>query len=448
MTGTLIKNATLINEHQRTKVDLLIHKDTIAKITDCGQIRDTGPEVRVIDASGLWLIPGIIDDQVHFRDPGFPDKGDFFTESRAAVAGGVTSVMDMPNTRPQTTTRKLLEEKLENIARKSVTNFGVYFGATNTNLDELKRLDESLVCGVKVFMGSSTGNMLVDQPEALESIFAEVGLPIAVHAEDDQIIHRNLKAAQEEYGEAIPFHKHPQIRSAESCYNASSRAVALARKHGSRLHLLHLSTAVEMALLDPVPWSAGKKITGEVCVHHLWFNDQDYAKYGSRIKWNPAIKSEEDHRALLKALQEDRIDIIATDHAPHTIEEKSKPYLLAPSGGPLIQHSLNVMLELAKKGAITPEKVVDKMCHTPARLFGIRDRGFVREGFKADLVLIDPEQPWTVTRDNLWYKCGWSPFEGSRFTSRVTHTFVNGRLVYDNGQIDDAYRGEALQYNR
>lgn len=444
----IIRNALIINEGTRKKGDVLVKNNIISEIAGPEEINNFPDATVVINAEGYWLIPGVIDDQVHFRDPGFPEKGDFFTESRAAVAGGVTSVMDMPNTQPQTTTRRLLDEKLEHVAGKSLTNFGLYFGATNNNLEEITNLDTSLVCGIKVFMGSSTGNMLVDDPAALERIFAEAPVLVAVHAEDDHVIRKNLEHFKDKFGINIPFMLHPEIRSEEACYSASAKAVSLARKHGTRLHILHLSTAREMELLSPEPWSEKKKITGEVCVHHLWFSDADYGKLGSRIKWNPAIKTAEDRKGLLKALKDDRIDIIATDHAPHTREEKSKPYLMAPSGGPLVQHSLNVMFELAKQGKLTPEKVVEKMCHTPARLFGIRDRGFIRKGYKADLVLVNPDSPWEVTADNILYKCGWSPFEGTRFTTRVTHTFVNGRLVYDNGLIDEAYRGEPLQYER
>ncbi|NOY38137.1 MAG: dihydroorotase [Chlorobi bacterium] len=448
MGNTLIREATIINEGIIRSGDVLISRDTIRKIAGPGTIKNIPGQIDVVDAKGLWLIPGVIDDQVHFRDPGFPEKGDFFTESRAAVAGGVTSVMDMPNTMPQTTTRMLLDKKIENISRKSLVNFGFYFGATNDNIEEIRKLDTSLVCGIKVFMGSSTGNMLVDDPKSLKRIFAEATIPVAVHAEDDGIIHKNLEHYKKKFGDNIPFDLHPEIRSVEACYSASTYAVELARKHGTRLHILHLSTAREMELLAPEPFSEKKKITGEVCVHHLWFCSDDYKKYGSRIKWNPAIKTSEDRDGLLKALLEDRIDVVATDHAPHTFEEKSKPYLLAPSGGPLIQHSLNVMLELAFQGKIAPEKVVEKMCHTPARLFGIRDRGFIREGYKADLVLVNPDSSWEVSTENILYKCGWSPFERTTFSSRITHTFVNGRLVYDNGLIDETHRGEPLNYIR
>ncbi len=447
MSATLIRNATMINEGRITRADVLIEDDRIARIWEPG-IRTVPGEVSVLDAEGLWLIPGVIDDQVHFRDPGFPEKADFHSESAAAVAGGVTSVMDMPNTKPQTVTIDLLEEKLELAARKSITNYALYFGATNDNIEEIRKLDPASVCGIKVFMGSSTGNMLVDNPESLERIFAEAPVLVAVHAEDDAIIRKNLEKYEKEFGINIPFVLHPQIRSAEACYRSSAQAVALARKHGTRLHVLHLSTAREMELFDNTLPAREKQITAEVCVHHLWFDEEDYVKYGSRIKWNPAIKSRKDKEALRQALLDGRLDVVATDHAPHTRQEKEKPYLLAPSGGPLVQHSLPAMLELAHREILSPEKVVEKMCHSPADIFGIPDRGYIREGYKADLVLIDPDHPWLVEKDNILYKCGWSPFEGTRFTSRVTHTFINGHPVYQHGQVDDSYRGQRLSFRR
>jgi len=445
MKTTLIRNATMINEGLIKKADVLIQGDKIVRISEPGL--EAG-KAKIIDAEGKWLIPGVIDDQVHFRDPGFPEKADFHSESVAAVAGGVTSVMDMPNTKPQTVTRELLDEKLELVSGKSLTNFALYFGATNDNIEEIRKLDTSKVCGIKVFMGSSTGNMLVDNPESLRRIFAEAPVLVAVHAEDDSLIRENLDRYEKEFGINIPFVLHPAIRSAEACYRSSAKAVELALIYGTRLHVLHLSTAREMALFDNTVPAKHKKITAEVCVHHLWFDEADYMKYGTRIKWNPAIKTQEDKKGLWDAMMDDHIDVIATDHAPHTWQEKARPYLLAPSGGPLVQHSLVAMLEKVHQGKISLEKVVEKMCHTPADIFSISDRGYIRTGYQADLVLIDPNYPWVVGKDNILYKCGWSPFEGIRFTSRVTHTIINGHLVYENGEIDRDYRGKQLTFLR
>ena len=445
MKTTLIRKATMINEGLVKKADVLIQGDKIVRISEPGL--EAG-KAKIIDAEGKWLIPGVIDDQVHFRDPGFPEKADFHSESVAAVAGGVTSVMDMPNTKPQTVTRELLDEKLELVSGKSLTNFALYFGATNDNIEEIRKLDTSKVCGIKVFMGSSTGNMLVDNPESLRRIFAEAPVLVAVHAEDDSLIRENLDRYEKEFGINIPFVLHPAIRSAEACYRSSAKAVELALIYGTRLHVLHLSTAREMALFDNTVPAKHKKITAEVCVHHLWFDEADYMKYGTRIKWNPAIKTQEDKKGLWDAMMDDHIDVIATDHAPHTWQEKARPYLLAPSGGPLVQHSLVAMLEKVHQGKISLEKVVEKMCHTPADIFSISDRGYIRTGYQADLVLIDPNYPWVVGKDNILYKCGWSPFEGTRFTSRVTHTIINGHLVYENGEIDRDYRGKQLTFLR
>ena len=445
MKTTLIRKATMINEGLVKKADVLIQGDKIVRISEPGL--EAG-KAKIIDAEGKWLIPGVIDDQVHFRDPGFPEKADFHSESVTAVAGGVTSVMDMPNTKPQTVTRELLDEKLELVSGKSLTNFALYFGATNDNIEEIRKLDTSKVCGIKVFMGSSTGNMLVDNPESLRRIFAEAPVLVAVHAEDDSLIRENLDRYEKEFGINIPFVLHPAIRSAEACYRSSAKAVELALIYGTRLHVLHLSTAREMALFDNTVPAKHKKITAEVCVHHLWFDEADYMKYGTRIKWNPAIKTQEDKKGLWDAMMDDHIDVIATDHAPHTWQEKARPYLLAPSGGPLVQHSLVAMLEKVHQGKISLEKVVEKMCHTPADIFSISDRGYIRTGYQADLVLIDPNYPWVVGKDNILYKCGWSPFEGIRFTSRVTHTIINGHLVYENGEIDRDYRGKQLTFLR
>ncbi|NQV01186.1 MAG: dihydroorotase, partial [Bacteroidia bacterium] len=406
-----------------------------------------GLGVRFVDASGKFLLPGIIDDQVHFRDPGLTTKGDLYTESRAAVAGGVTSFMDMPNTNPKTTTLKLLEEKFDLAAGKSLANYTFFLGATNDNLDEIRHADLRQVPGVKVFMGASTGNMLVDQQKALEGIFSQSPVLIAIHSEDEEIIQANIRFFRERYGEDVPMEAHPLIRSAEACFRSSERAARLARKYGSRLHILHLSTATELPLLDQgVPLNE-KKITGEVCIHHLWFNEDDYQRLGAKIKWNPAIKSKADQQALMAGLIDGTIDLIATDHAPHLLEEKAKPYFSCPSGGPLIQHSLVAMLELHLQGKIPLEMVVQKMAHNPADLFHIQNRGYIREGYYADLVLVDLHAPWQVAPENILYKCGWSPFEGTTFQSSVESTWVNGHLTYHRGNVDETHKGQRLSFH-
>jgi len=448
MSNYLITNAIIINEGVKTLGHVAIRDQWITRIYPQSAYTPTTKDTQIIDAKGKWLIPGVIDDQVHFRDPGLTGKGDIYTESRAAVAGGVTSFMDMPNTIPQTTTRKLLAEKIEMAAGKSLANFAFYIGATKDNLSELQTVDTRLTCGIKVFMGASTGNMLVDDPEALDGIFRIRKLPIAVHAEDDGVVRENLEIYRKQFGDDIPMEYHPLIRSTEACYKASSFAVELARRHRTRLHLIHLSTAKELSLLEKPGPVKDKLITSEVCVHHLWFNDQDYADKGTLIKWNPAIKTEEDRDALVKAVMEDRIDVIATDHAPHTLEEKDNIYMKAPSGAPMVQHSLPVMLEFHHNGLIPVEKIVEKMCHTPADLFRLKNRGYIREGYFADLVLVDPEDPWTVNPYNIYYKCGWSPLQDTNLRSRVTHTFVNGNLVYDNGIFDETVKGMALEFER
>lgn len=398
----------------------------------------------ITDATGLFVIPGVIDDQVHFREPGLTHKGDIAEGSRAAAAGGVTSFMDMPNVVPPTTTLKRLEEKQEIARRNSAVNYSFYLGATSDNMDEIRNIDPHTTCGLKVFMGSSTGNMLVDKLESLEKIFSESPVLIATHCEDTPIINRNLALYKEQYGDDIPAGYHPLIRSREACYKSSSLAAALARKHNSRLHILHLSTAEEIALLDTGS-RKNKKITGEVCVHHLWFNDSAYLKKGNLVKWNPAIKTEKDRQALIQALNENRMDVIATDHAPHTLAEKSGPYTKAASGGPMVQHSLTVMLQLMEQGEIRLENIVDKMCHAPAELFRIKDRGYLREGYKADICLFG-KRPWQVTKENILYRCGWSPLEGMTFDYKIQTTFVNGHKVYENGKFDDNYRGEMLEF--
>jgi len=448
MNNYLIANAAIINEGRMEPGHLLIRHGIIERIWPSGQQPTLPDGTSWVDASGKWLLPGIIDDQVHFREPGLTHKGDLFTESRAAVAGGVTTFMDMPNTLPQTTTRELLNEKIRLAREKSLANFAFYLGATNHNLTELQGADPLMTCGIKVFMGASTGNMLVDDPLALDGVFRIRKLPIAVHAEDETLIRQNLDLYQKQFGEDIPVEYHPMIRSAEACYKSSSFAVELARQHQTHLHLVHLSTAMELDLLeDPGPVK-DKRITSEVCVHHLWFDDQDYADKGTLIKWNPAIKSAEDREALIRAVADDRIDVIATDHAPHTLAEKDNPYTKAPSGAPMIQHSLPVMLQFHHQGIIPVEKIVEKMCHAPADLFRIDRRGYIREGYHADLVIVDPDDPWTINPFNILYKCGWSPLQDLTLNARVTHTFVNGHLVYDNGIIDQTVKGQPVEFNR
>jgi dihydroorotase len=447
----LISAATIVNEGRAFIGSVLINNGLISMVIEGIHHPDTieGSEgAQVIDAHGKWLIPGVIDDQVHFRDPGLTQKGDLFTESRAAVAGGVTSFMEMPNTVPNTLTQELLEQKYKMAREKSLANYSFYMGASNDNLTEVVKTDPRTVCGVKVFMGASTGNMLVDNPDTLEGIFKHSPTLVAVHCEDEETIRSNTSLFREQYGENIPISAHPLIRSRQACFKSSKLAVELALKHNTRLHILHLSTADEMQLLSNKPSNSGKRITAEVCVHHLWFSDEDYARLGSWIKWNPAIKSDSDREALLAALLDGRIDVVATDHAPHTAQEKSNSYFLCPSGGPLVQHSLVAMLEMSRDEKLSPEMVVEKMCHAPARIFGVDRRGFVRQGYHADLVLVDPESPWTVDTDNILYKCGWSPFEGQTFHSKVTHTFVGGHLAWHNNQFDESHLGERLLFNR
>lgn len=440
----LIKNATLINEDRRYRASVLIDGEIIKEIAE----GDVLPEAsQVVDATGLWLLPGVIDDQVHFREPGLTHKADIHTESKAAAAGGVTSFMEMPNTMPLTVTMEVLEDKYQLGAAKSVVNYSFYMGATNSNIDELKKLDPSTVCGVKVFMGSSTGNMLVDNVETLSRIFSEIPMLIATHCEDEATIQKNKEYYKSLHGDDLPVQLHPLIRDAEACYRSSSFAVELARRYNARLHVLHLSTAREMQLFDNQLPLREKRITGEVCVHHLWFSDKDYEQYGNRIKWNPAIKSETDRDALLQALNDDRLDVVATDHAPHLLREKEGNCLKAASGGPLVQYSLVAMLELAKKGHFTPEKVVRKMCHAPADLFRVRNRGYIREGYFADLVLVNPAAEWQIQSGDIESRCGWSPFEGTTFHHRIEKTWVNGRLVYSDGRVDDTVRGQRLLFD-
>ena len=445
---TLIHQAEIVNENRRFFGSILIENGVISRI-----IREDEPvafpnNVNVIEANGRLLLPGTIDDQVHFREPGLTHKADIHSESRAAVAGGMTSFMEMPNTLPQTTTNALVREKWGIAADSSVTNYSFYLGATNDNIEEIKAVDPSTVCGIKLFMGVSTGNMFVEDEKALAGIFASSPILLACHCEDEETIRNNLRSYIEEYGHDLPIEYHPLIRSREACYKSSSLAVSLAKKYNTRLHILHLSTAAETGLFDNAVPLQQKKITSEVCVHHLWFDDTDYKQLGSLIKWNPAIKTAFDRKSLIESVNNDKIDIIATDHAPHTLEEKGKEYTKSPSGGPLVQHSLVAMLELWHNGTISLEKIVEKMCHNPAILFKIENRGFIREGFKADLCLVNTASKWEVGRKNIMYKCGWSPFDGQTFSSKVDMTFVNGNLVWDHNKICDDQKGELLTFKR
>ena len=440
---TLIKNAKIVNENQIFQSDVLIENDFIAKISEL--ISEEGID-RVINAEGKYLLPGIIDDQVHFREPGLTYKGDIESESRAAIAGGVTTFIDQPNTVPNAVTQELLQLKCDIAAEKSFANYGFMMGGTNDNLDEVLKTNPRNVPGIKLFLGSSTGNMLVDNPETLENIFRKTKMLIAVHCEDETTIRNNTHTYKEQYGDDIPVKFHHLIRSEEACWISSSKAVELAKKTGARLHIFHLSTARETSLFrNDIPLK-DKKITAEVCVHHLTFTNEDYETKGSLIKWNPAVKTQKDKDGLWKALLDDRIDVIATDHAPHTWEEKQKPYTQCPSGAPLVGHSLLVMLENYHTEKISLEKIVEKMAHNPAIIFKIEKRGFIREGYKADLVLVDFNEKWVVSKENLLYKCGWSPLEGMELSSKVTHTFVNGHLAYENGLISQEKKGERLLF--
>jgi dihydroorotase len=442
----LIKNAQIINEGRTFKGDVLVEGDRIAEISESISVKSAN--TNVIDADGCYLMPGMIDDQVHFREPGLTHKATIASESRAAVAGGITSFIEMPNTVPQATTIDLLEQKFDIAKETSWANYSFMFGGTNDNLDEILKVDETKVAGLKLFLGSSTGNMLVDDPKILEEIFSQTNLLISAHCEDESTIKANFEKYHQKYGDDIPIEMHPLIRSEEACYISSSNAIQLAKKTGARLHVFHLSTEKETHLFDNKQPLSEKRITAEVCVHHLWFTDEDYKTKGTKIKWNPAIKTQKDKDGLWKALNDDRIDVIATDHAPHTKEEKDNVYTKAPSGGPLVQHALEALFEMHHKGYISVEKLVEKTAHNPAILFQIKERGFIKEGYKADLVLINPMSPWTVNQENIDYKCGWSPFEGTTFKSRVTHTFVNGILVYENGRFPNQSKPERLTFNR
>jgi dihydroorotase len=447
MNNYLIKNARIVNKGITTHGFVLV-RGGIIRAVGTGEPGAGQELAEVIDAGGKYLLPGIIDDQVHFREPGLTHKAEIATESKAAVAGGITSFMEMPNTKPQATSIDELEKKYTRASEVSMANYSFYLGATNDNMEEIRKLDPSRNCGVKVFMGSSTGNMLVDNPKTLEKIFAGSPTLIACHCEDEPTIIKNTEKARLAYGEDIPVDQHPLIRSEEACYLSSSLAVKLAKKHNARLHVLHISTAKELELFQQGSDFDKKRITAEVCIHHLWFHEGDYERKGVMIKWNPAIKTLHDRDSLLDAVLDDKLDVIATDHAPHTIEEKQSKYFLSPSGGPMVQHALTTMLELVHQGKISIEKVVEKMCHAPARLFGVKERGYIEPGLKADLVLVDMEQEWTVAHKNLHYKCGWSPMEGERFHASVSHTWVNGQLVYKEGLFNEMIRGERLEFEK
>ncbi|WP_321828421.1 dihydroorotase [Maribacter dokdonensis] len=440
----VLKNGTIVNEGIVQEKDILIVDDVISKIAD--DISDAAAEV--IDVAGMHILPGVIDDQVHFREPGLTHKGTIATESRAALAGGITTFMEQPNTTPQTTTIEKLEEKFATASNSAFANYSFLFGGTNDNLEELKRLDKNACSGIKLFLGSSTGNMLVDDEKVIENIFSNTEMVISAHCEDETTIRENLAKYKAEYGDDIPVEMHPIVRSEEACYLSSSRAIALAKKTGARLHVFHLSTGKETDLFrNDIPLEQ-KKITAEVCIHHLWFSDADYANKGTLIKWNPAVKTATDRDMLWNALLDDRIDVIATDHAPHLLEEKNNVYTKAPSGGPLVQHALNAMLEKVKDGTVTLEKMVQKMCHNPAILFQIEKRGYIREGYYADLVVANLNSPWTVSKENIAYKCKWSPFEDTTFSSKVVHTFINGHLGYSNGVFSEKRNAKRLTFNR
>jgi len=444
MNSYLIKAATIVNEGQKIVADVLIKDGLITKI---GQ-NLSAPDVQEINAEGQYLLPGMIDDQVHFREPGLTHKADIFTESMAAVAGGITSFMEMPNTIPNTLTQDLLADKYEIAAQTSLANYSFYMGASNDNIEEVLKTDPKNVCGIKVFMGSSTGNMLVDNEKTLENIFSKAPILVATHCEDEATIRENLAKFKAKYGDDLTIEMHPLIRSAEACYKSSSLAVELAKTYQTRLHILHISTAKEIALFDNITPLKDKKITAEACIHHLWFNDKDYASKGNFIKWNPAVKTEDDQKGVLNGVLEDYIDVIATDHAPHTLAEKQQPYSQAPSGGPLVQHALPALLEMHLQGKISLEKIVEKTAHNLAICFDIEKRGFIREGYWADLVLVDLKDSWKVTKLNNFYKCGWSPFDGDTFQASITHTFVSGNLAYQNGKFTTDQIGKRLTFAR
>jgi dihydroorotase len=444
MPSTLIRNAQIVNEGQIFRSDVFIKDGFIAQISNT---IEASADI-IIDADGKYLIPGVIDDQVHFREPGLTHKAEIYTESKAAVAGGITSFMEMPNTNPQTLTQELLEEKYKRASEVSLANYSFFMGASNDNLEEVLKTNPRNVGAVKIFMGSSTGNMLVDNRVVLEKIFKESKMLIAVHCEDEETVKANAELARQEFGQDVPIKEHPKIRSVEACYKSSSMAIELAKKYDTRLHVFHLSTAKEIELFrNDIPLEE-KRITAEVCIHHLWFDDSQYAEKGTHIKWNPAVKSKRDRDQLFQALIDDKLDIIATDHAPHTLEEKDNTYFKAPSGGPLVQHALSAMLEFYHQGKISLEKVVEKMCHAPAVCFQLEGRGFIRKGYAADLVLVDLDNPWEVSKENILYKCKWSPFEGTTFQSKVTHTWINGHLAFKGGHFDESQKGQRLLFDR
>lgn len=446
MKTILIKNARLVNEGKIVESDLLIEDKIIKEIASTISAKTSN--TKIIDAQGNYLIPGMIDDQVHFREPGLTHKGDIASESRAAVAGGITSFIEQPNTVPNAVTQEILEQKYQLASEKSFANYSFMLGGTNDNLQEILKTNPRNVAGIKLFLGSSTGNMLVDNEESIERIFSSTPLLIAVHCEDEKTIRENIQKYTALYGNDVSATMHHKIRSEEACYLSSSRTVALAKKTGARLHVFHISTAKELDLFSNKIPLEDKKITAEVCVHHLWFNNEDYARKGNFIKWNPSIKTADDQKALWEALNDGRIDVIATDHAPHTYEEKHLPYMEAPSGGPLVQHALVALFESFHQGKISVEKIVEKTAHNPAKLFKIENRGFIREGYFADLVIVDPASPWNVRKDNIISKCGWSPFEGNTFKSKISHTFVNGKMVYANGKVNETPFGERLLFDR
>ena len=441
---TLIKNTTIVNEGKIFRSDILIENDKIKDISENIELKAD----YIIDGTDLHLMPGVIDDQVHFREPGLTHKATIYTESKAAVAGGITSFMEMPNTQPQALTQELLEKKYELASNNSLANYSFFMGASNDNLKEVLKTDPKNVAAIKVFMGSSTGNMLVDNKAVLEELFSKSKMLIAVHCEDEKTIEKNTHLARKKYGENVPISEHSNIRSEEACLKSSSLAVKLAKKYNTRLHLFHISTEKEIDLLENKMPLGEKKITAEVCIHHLWFDQNDYAKKGTLIKWNPSVKKSSDRKALFQAMLDDKLDVIATDHAPHTLNEKNNTYFKAPSGGPLVQHALPVMLEFFSSKKIKLEKIVEKMCHNPAICFKIKNRGFIRKGYYADLVLVNLKKPWKVKKSNILYKCGWSPFEGQTFNSNITHTFINGHLAYKNGKFNEEKKGMRLKFSR
>jgi len=440
---TLIKNSFVVDSGTLQKKDILISNDIIQKVSSEINIKAD----RILDCSGLHIIPGVIDDQVHFREPGLTHKGDIYSESKAAVAGGITSFMEMPNTSPQTLTQDLLKKKFLLGEQKSLANFSFFMGASNDNIDEVLLSDPKKVGAIKIFMGSSTGNMLVNKLDTLNELFKKSRILLVVHCEDEDIINKNLNIYKEKYGDNIPINCHPKIRTEEACFKSSSLAIELAKKHKTRLHIFHISTAKELShFINDLPIEK-KQITSEACIHHLWFSEKDYEKKGALIKWNPSVKTENDKKKLIDAVNNNLIDVVASDHAPHTLNEKNNNYIKCPSGGPLVQHSLVAMLDLYHDGLISLEKIVEKMCHNPAKLFRIKKRGFIKEGYYADLTILDLNKSWTVSKENILYKCGWSPFEGHTFKSSVQSCFVNGNLVYNSGEFDESFRGLPLEFD-